>query len=274
MTDQPRTPSLRKNYDTWKIFILLLLLVLIYTALYTIDDAEKKYCENSVRKLAYGFNTKKYSLFMLIVLVLYTTLYSASKRLGWEHEEKQYTHHYEHIVVLLAFSTIIYTFANMSNTFNMYTLIGMILGSYGIAYIGSLPGFNFSMQSVDRISKIPMATVLSFVTILAASTIFTYKKYAQCEFKTYFWIFLLAPIFILAASYITLYYQLKQESKKPEQERRKVELHLHHWQWSIPLIFLFRFPNDTVSSLLSGVLFGIFADGVIRYGPDSIYSYT
>jgi len=229
----------------------------------------KKYCEVSVKKLAYMFDTKKYAMFIVFLFVLYFSVYFTARRLKWESDKKDATKHYEDIITLLLFGTVIFTFSNMSFTFNYITIIGMFIGSFGIAYLGQLPGFNFSVQNITTISRIPMITVIALASILAVAAYTTFSKYTKCNYLPYFWFFFLLPVAIVGSSYAVFYYQDKQNKKE---NKKPPVLHLHHWQWSIPLIFLFRFPNDIVSSFLSGILIGIFTDGIARYGPDSIFS--
>jgi len=221
-------------------------------------------CSISVRQFSQRIYPTKFSMFLLILVTVYLSDYAFARRMKWESRKKSITQHYADIFIMCMFGTVIYSFSNMSNTFSIYTILGMFIGSFGISWLGSLPGFNFDLEGLRYAAKTPLTVVFVIFTVLLASAILTINQYRKCNMMPAFFIFLSIPVLIVGLSFILAKYQ----NKKGEQ----TTFHLHHWQWSIPLIFMFRFPNDITSSLVSGIFLGIFVDGISRYGPDSIYS--
>lgn len=227
-------------------------------------------CDYSVNVFAPQIPFMKYMIFIVLIIGLYTAnyqlaLYMNKKNSRWEINKKPSTQHYWDLFMTISFSTVVYAFSNMVNTFNLFTVLGMVLGTFGIAFIDSLPGFQFSLRGVPSADPIPLAVISIFLILLFVSIGFTTKRYIDCKMTKNLLIYMITPILFLVSTLGAYIYQTKKEGDK------SVTYHLHHWFVVLPLILFFRLPHHALSSFTSGVLLGIFIDGVSRYGPSSVY---
>jgi len=227
-------------------------------------------CDYSVNVFSPQIPFMKYALFVLLIVGLYTANYQLAlhmnkKNSRWEINKKPSTQHYWDLFMAISFSTVVFAFSNMVNTFNLFTILGMVLGTFGMAFLGSLPGFQFSLRGTTSAGAIPLVVVSIFLMLLFISIGFTAKRYVDCHMTMKLATYLLAPILFLASTFGAYMYQTKKEDDK------SVTYHLHHWFIVLPLVLFFRLPHHFLSSFTSGVLLGIFIDGVSRYGPSSVY---
>lgn len=223
-----------------------------------------KSCDKSVRKWVGGFTPKRYVAFVVTIVFLYTLIYLVAQGMGWEHDDKKLSDHYTHVIIMGIFATVVYLFGNYNNTFSLETIIGMFIGCFGIAYLGSLPGFNFSFQSLSQIGIIPKITIGVIALLFLIVLFVTYRMYKRCDFTKFYWIFMSIPFIILAFAYLVAFMD--------NEAGETVQVHLHHWQWAIPFLFLMRFPGSKIQALATGAFFGIFIDGIARYGSDPLFN--
>jgi len=231
----------------------------------TNTDTDTTATRINMKYLSLKITPKKFSFFICMLFLVYITNYLLSIQLQWEVHKKSLAKHYTDIFLMYIFSIIIYIFSNMQETFNIYSVIGIWLGTLGIAFIGNLPGFNFEVDSLKQVGTLQIIVVGLFLLLLLIMILLTLKQYKDKSSLLATFCIVSIPLIIILLSYLIYLHETKIN-------KNKQEYHFHHWQWSIPFIFLFRIPNHFISSFTSGVLIGIFIDGISRYGPDSIYS--
>lgn len=214
---------------------------------------------------SFKITPRKFSLFISTLCLVYIIDYVITLQLGWEIHKKSLAKHYTDLFLMGVFSTLIYIFANMQETFTIYTVIGICIGTVGIAVVGNLPGFNFDVDSLKQVGVIQIIVVAFFLCFLCIMIGVTLKQYEDKHSLIATLAIVSIPLIIILFSYLIYLHETKIN-------KNKQEYHFHHWQWSIPFIFLFRVPRHFISSFTSGILIGIFVDGISRYGPDSIYS--
>jgi hypothetical protein len=222
---------------------------------------KEKACDLTAKKLINPINTNRLITFIVGSIALYAALYLSAVRFGWEYESKKYTDHYYQVLYLIILSSFIFTFGNFNNTLSYWFLLGMVAGGFGIAYLGTLPGFNFSTGSITSLSGTPLYTVVGISAVLLYLAYQTYKYYKKCGMTKLFFILFLTPVAILAAGLLLA--RLDSSS---------VEVHLHHWQWALVFVFFARFPGVPWQSFLTGLFVGIVIDGIARYGPDPLFN--
>jgi len=222
--------------------------------------AKERACDLSAKKLINPINIRRWLTFVVSALVLYSALYAAAVRFDWEYDSKKYTDHYYQVLYLIILASFIFTFGNFNNTLSYWFLLGMIVGGFGIAYLGTLPGFNFSTGSISSLSGGPLFTVIGITAALLFGAYLTYLYYKKCGMENLFFILFFTPIAILALGLLLA--RLDSSS---------VEVHLHHWQWALVFVFFARFPGVPWQSFLTGLFVGIVIDGIARYGPDPLF---
>jgi len=220
----------------------------------------KGVCDPSARKLFNPVSPKRWVTFITAVVALYVLLYGSASYFDWERDIKKPTDHYYQLIYVIILSNFIFYFGNINNTLSYWFLIGMLLGGFGIALLGTLPGFQFSTGSLTELRGIPLVTVLAFSVLFLVGAYFTFKYYQKCEMTKLFLLFLVVPVVILVLGYILASF-----------EGDSVEIHLHHWQWALLFVFFARFPGIPWQSLLTGAFVGIVIDGIGRYGPDPLF---
>jgi hypothetical protein len=224
-----------------------------------LTDKEKA-CDMTAKNLINPIETKRWVTFIISVVVLYVALYGAAVRFDWEHDSKKYSDHYYQLLYLIILSSFIFTLGNFNNTLSFWFILGMIIGGFGIAYLGTFPGFNFSTGSISSLSGTPLYTVIGISLVLLYLAFLTYRHYSKCGMENLFYILFFAPIAILGVGLLLA--RLDSSS---------VDIHLHHWQWALLFVFFARFPGIPWQSLLTGIFVGIIVDGIARYGPDPLF---
>lgn len=217
-------------------------------------------CDLSSRRLINPIQGTRLVAFLVTSFVAYSLLYWVASVFQWEKDDKKITDHYYHVLYLIILSYFIFSFANVNNTFSIYYILGMFVGGFTIAILGQLPGFGFSFGSLGSISGLPLATVLGLAGLIGYLAFLTWKKYKSCGSQMLFWVFLGVPIALVVLAFIFA-----------RIDSSTVEVHLHHWQWALALVFFARFPGVPLQSFLAGLFTGIMIDGIARYGPDPIF---
>jgi hypothetical protein len=220
----------------------------------------KDVCDETARRFFNPVEPARWGAFIGAVTALYIALYGAASLFGWEKDEKKPSDHYYQLLYVLILSHFLFYFGNFNNTFSPWFLAGMFAGGFGIALIGTIPGFQFSTGSVTSLTGIPLLTVVTFGILLVAAGYFTFKHYQKCGMTSMFFILLFVPIAILALGLIIA-----------RTETSTIDVHLHHWQWALLFVFFARFPGVPWQSFLTGVFVGIVIDGIGRYGPDPLF---
>lgn len=217
-------------------------------------------CDKSAKRLFNPVDPKRWTTFIIATIALYILLYASASLFDWERDVKRPTAHFYQLLYVIILANFIFYFGNINNTLSYYFLIGMLVGGFGIAFLGTLPGFQFSTGSLFELRGVPLFTVLAFTVLAVAGIYFTFRHYRKCEMTNIFLILFLVPIAILALGYFLA-----------SMESDTVEVHLHHWQWALLFVFFARFPGTPWQSLLTGVFVGIVIDGIGRYGPDPLF---
>ena len=217
-------------------------------------------CDLSAKRLINPIQGNRLLAFLITTISIYSLLYLAASAFDWERDSKKITDHYYHVLYLIILSYFVFSFANVNNTFSIYYILGMFVGGFTIAILGQLPGFGFSFGSLGSISGVPLITVIGLAGLLGYFAFLTWKKYNVCRSQRLFWLFLGAPIALVILAF--LFARIDSSS---------VEIHLHHWQWALALVFFARFPGVPLQSFLAGLFTGIMIDGIARYGPDPIF---
>lgn len=221
----------------------------------------KAVCDFSSRKLFNPTDTRTWVAFIGSVFAVYVTLYSVASLFNWEKDNKLISEHYYHVLYTILLASFIYQLGNFNNTFTTWFVLGMFIGGLGIAAIGQLPGFQFSIGSIGNLTGLPLFTVIFFAALAAIGVYMTFQYYRKCNMTSLFLILFLGPILILALGYLL-----------SRIDSDKVEFRLHHWQWALLFVFFARFPGVPWQSFLTGVFVGIIIDGISRYGPDTLFT--
>lgn len=217
-------------------------------------------CDKTSRRLFNEVEPKRWVSFIAATTALYGLLYGAANLFNWEKDNKSGSDHYYQLLYVIILANFIFYFGNINNTISYWLLIGMLVGGFGIALIGSLPGFQFSTGSLANIRGIPLLTVVSISVLVLVGIFLTFRYYQKCGMTNLFLILFFVPIVILAISYLL-----------SAIEGPTVEIHLHHWQWALLFVFFARFPGIPWQSFLTGAFVGIIIDGIGRYGPDPLF---
>lgn len=226
----------------------------------TYPDKERA-CDLTAKRLVNPIYIKRWIAFTTISVALYSALYLAAVSLDWERDNKKYTDHYYQVLYLIILGSFLFTFGNFNNTFSFWFIIGMIIGGFGIAYIGSLPGFNFSTGSLTSLSGTPLIATVAIASILIYGAYLTFNHYKKCGMTKLFFTLFFVPIAVLAVGLLLTRF-----------DGSSVEIHLHHWQWALLFVFFARFPGVPWQSVLTGIFVGIVIDGIARYGPDPLFN--
>jgi len=220
----------------------------------------KDTCDTTAKRLFNRVEPRRWLTFMMAVVGLYVSIYGVSSLLDWERDIKSPTDHYYQLLYVLILSHFLFYFGNFNNTLSIWFLVGMFVGGFGIAYIGTLPGFQFSTGSLGELSGIPLATVVGFASLFLVGAYLTFKYYQKCEMTNIFYILMGVPIALLVLGLLLA-----------RSESDSVSVHLHHWQWALLFVFFARFPGIPWQSFLTGAFVGIVIDGIGRYGPDPLF---
>jgi hypothetical protein len=222
---------------------------------------KERACDLSAKRLINPIYIRRWLTFTVTAIVLYSLIYLAAVKFDWERDSKKYTDHYYQVLYLIILGSFIFTFGNFNNTLSIWFLSGMVIGGFGIAYLGTLPGFNFSTGSLTSLSGIPLLVTVGIAAVLSFGAYLTYNYYKKCGMTNLFFILFFTPIAILAAGLLLV-----------RLDGSSVEIHLHHWQWALVFVFFARFPGVPWQSLLTGIFVGIVIDGISRYGPDPLFN--
>jgi hypothetical protein len=220
----------------------------------------KDTCDTTAKNLFNKVEPQRWLAFIGAVIALYIFLYGSASLFDWERDVKPPTDHYYQLLYIVILSHFLFYFGNFNNTLSIWFLVGMFVGGFGIALIGTIPGFQFSTGSLVDLTGVPLFTVLAFATLFIAGAYLTFKYYQKCEMTNIFLILLGIPIVILALGLVLA-----------RAESSTVEVHLHHWQWALLFVFFARFPGIPWQSFLTGAFVGIVVDGIARYGPDPLF---
>ena len=223
-------------------------------------NEDEKVCDLTARKFFNVVKVDRWLTFTAVAVLLYIALYSVASRFNWEHDTKLISDHYYQVLYLIILGTFIYSLGNFNNTFSYWFILGMVIGGFGIAILGQLPGFNFSFGSLASITGVPLITTLGIVAAVSYLAYLTWKKYKACNMQQMFWVFLGVPIALIVIAFILA-----------RVDSASVEIHLHHWQWALALVFFARYPGIPLQSFLAGLFVGIVIDGISRYGPDPLF---
>lgn len=220
----------------------------------------KDTCDVSAKNLFNPVTPKRWAAFITAVVALYVALYGSASLFDWERDIKKPTDHYYQLLYIIILGHFLFYFGNFNNTFSIWFLVGMFVGGFGIALIGTLPGFQFSTGSLSELTGVPLITVIGFAALFLAGAYLTFRYYQKCGMTNIFGILAGIPIVILVLGIILA-----------RTESETVDLHLHHWQWALLFVFFARFPGIPWQSFLTGVFVGIVIDGIGRYGPDPLF---
>lgn len=220
----------------------------------------KDTCDLSAKNFFNPVIPRRWAAFIGAVVALYISLYGAASLFDWERDIKKPTDHYYQLLYIIILSHFLFYFGNFNNTFSQWFLLGMFVGGFGIALIGTLPGFQFSTGSLTGLTGVPLFTVLAFTALFLAGAYLTFRYYQKCDMVNIFAILTLVPIAILVIGLLFA-----------RRESDTVEIHLHHWQWALLFVFFARFPGIPWQSFLTGAFVGIVVDGIGRYGPDPLF---
>lgn len=224
----------------------------------TLDKS--KLCDLSAKRLINPIYIRRWLIFIFLSIALYVSIYITASKLNWEHDEnKKLTDHYYQSIFLVILGTFLFTLGNYNNTFSFLFPIGMIVGGFGIAYLGTLPGFNFSTNSLTKLSGVPLVTVIAISMILLFFAFQTYDRYRKCNMTPMFYTLFFLPVLVLFTGIIIASVE-------------NTNVHLHHWQWALAFTLFARFPGKPLQSFLTGLFVGIVIDGISRYGPDPMFN--
>lgn len=225
---------------------------------------------------------KKYSIYILFISLLYPIFYLFMRKYDYEHEKKSSLKHYEGYRQMFVYSTLLYIFGNYDNNYNFISYIFTTLTVFLFSIITELPQLKFSLASYKNWNAQRWGIIGSIFTIILFAII--YGIYESIEKNNIYPLIISPIIFVLFMKVIigivndyNKNMELKLSGKlddpliarqyKYETEIR--EVHLHHWQFGIPLAFMFQ--NDTIfSSIARGIFNGVFLHGIITYNADDI----
>lgn len=206
-----------------------------------------------------SFNNSQLILFLLCILTSYILYRNFALQMDWRHNIRSCDQIYSDISYLLFLSTVLFFFGNYNNTFDTYTVIGLLVGLFGFGAIGQTPYLQNNLSNMETWSSSAwiaygIGTLIVIIIILYHVELVNDEGYTGNYVLT-----LLIPIMFGTLAYYTT-----------NMKGSKIKFHPHHWFIFYALAFFTRF--DTVLSQLSaGLSIGVFVHGVSAYGADRAF---
>jgi len=216
------------------------------------------------------FPLNRYLFFILGSVVIPYFLYQkvAEEKSWTERRVKSESEHLESIFTAVAYSTLLFVFGNYKNTFDWVTSIVVTLSILGFGYLTDLPFAHQSLSSFENWNGkmwTLMGVSVGIVLLFASYCIYLSTKQDNPNFWKWYVGCLIIPICLGAISYRTV-----QNQNNDPKEKKKVTLHLHHFQIFLVLAFFTRFPN-LPCRIAAGIVLGIFLHGGASYGFDTSF---
>ena len=169
----------------------------------------------------------------------------------------------EYLSKLFIYLVFIFFCSNISNTFSLFTIIGILLSnlySYLSTYV-----FKFDLPSAfanTRNILISLTTIFIIVIPLFINIYYSFKYKEIIKFLS-----LLLSILCLFILILFIPNQKKVIELKNLKLTLKNKIHLHHWYYGLFFSLLFRY-NNPFSQLLNGFMIGFVISGIAVYGDD------
>jgi hypothetical protein len=229
-------------------------------------------------------NIVNYIIFELSLIIIYILYYNFAFSNNWEIQKKTALDHYTSLSNLFIYSTALYIVGNFEANFNLYSYAGLLFMPFIYGYIAESPLLKFSLASWKSWNNQQWSLMLGFAAIIFSAV--GYNIYESYLLKSYIPIIIAFGGFaavLSAVNFSVNRYNTKVEKKNELTEESDIkaykdkegtsEIHLHHWQWAVPLAFMFQ--NNTVfSSIARGIFTGIFLQGITTYDADRIFDYV
>ena len=165
---------------------------------------------------------------------------------------------------LIKLALIQFYFANIYIKMNSFYKLFYLIPMYGTIVLFGLAGeikelqFSLSTNSIKNWS-LAFKVLIFLFTIFFITLLFFNINYAYLQN-------LLFPYILSILLIITFYFTMFQIYLK----NKNYPIHLHHWFLGYILSFFFLFDNWW-NNLTYSILYGIFIEGLVYYGPTSIF---
>jgi hypothetical protein len=170
---------------------------------------------------------------------------------------KKASEYYNDVVTLFVFCSIVFVFSNMTNTFNIFTILGITVGTFVSYFLFLLPGFENGIRSIETIKPAPIISLSIFMLLLIVSFGFTTVHYVNCGAGLNMTIYITIPILFIISTMLVYF------------SNREIDMNVQFLV--LPLALFFRIPNHKLSSFMSGLFIGIFIDGISQNDKQSIF---
>ena len=215
-------------------------------------------------KTLINFNKYRYPVFIGTLIVNYFLIRYLSQKFQWEYRKKTSLENYQDITFLVILGTVVFVFGNYAQTFDHWTVSSILITTFVYGWITNLPTFKVSLVGWRNWTGQVWSAVIISLSVLALVFGYMIKQSYNCN--------TLLEISIYAIIAVLWFVGLSISNHRNNLELERIggdkkPLHIHHYQWSYALAFFFSF-DSIISKIGSGIILGIFVNGLAVYGPD------
>ena len=185
-------------------------------------------------------------------------------RLCIKHVKKSSLQEVSDNISLIKFAMIQFYFANIYNKMDNYSNMLYLVPLYGSIFLFGIAGeinglqFSLSKNSIKNWTLTVKIMIATFFLIIVR--LLSFNIYLSYINKTIFY-YLLSMVLIILYYFALCFIYLKDTV---------ATVHIHHWFFGYILSFFFYYDNWW-NKLIYSILYGIFIEGLVTYGPTSIF---